>query len=85
MLLSTQRPDSPHQHLLTLVGKGGVIYLIDRDNLGHFNPENDGSRALFGAGLQHPGIPRSVSMSAMATRGEVHLRALFDRAAVISF
>src|SRR5215831_1849351 len=41
MLLPTQRPGSPHQHLLTLVGKGGVIYLIDRDNLGHFNPNND--------------------------------------------
>ena len=41
MLLPTQRPGSPHQHLLTLGGKGGVIYLIDRDNLGHFNPNND--------------------------------------------
>jgi outer membrane protein assembly factor BamB len=41
MLLPTQRPDSPHQHLLTLGGKGGVIYLIDRDNMGHFNPNND--------------------------------------------
>ena len=41
MLLPTQRPGSPHQHLLTVVGKGGVIYLIDRDNLGHFNPDND--------------------------------------------
>jgi len=30
MLLPTQRPGSPHQHLLTLGGKGGVIYLIDR-------------------------------------------------------
>jgi outer membrane protein assembly factor BamB len=41
MLLPTQRPGSPHQHLLTLGGKGGVIYLIDRDNMGHFNPNND--------------------------------------------
>ncbi len=41
MLLPTQRPGSPHQHLLTLAGKGAVIYLIDRDNLGHFNPNND--------------------------------------------
>jgi outer membrane protein assembly factor BamB len=41
MLLPTQRPGSPHQHLLTLGGKGGVIYLIDRDDLGHFNPNND--------------------------------------------
>ncbi len=41
MLLPTQRPGSPHQHLLTLAGKGAVIYLIDRDNMGHFNPNND--------------------------------------------
>jgi hypothetical protein len=41
MLLPTQRPGSAHQHLLTLGGKGGVIYLIDRDNMGHFNPNND--------------------------------------------
>jgi outer membrane protein assembly factor BamB len=41
MLLPTQRRGSPHQHLLTLGGKGGVIYLIDRDNMGHFNPNND--------------------------------------------
>jgi hypothetical protein len=41
MLLPTQRPGSPHQYLLTLGGKGGVIYLIDRDNMGHFNPNND--------------------------------------------
>jgi outer membrane protein assembly factor BamB len=41
MLLPTQRAGAPHRHLLTLVGKGGVIYLLDRDNLGHFNPNND--------------------------------------------
>jgi hypothetical protein len=38
MLLPKQRPGSPHQHLLTVVGKGGVIYLIDRDILGHSIP-----------------------------------------------
>jgi hypothetical protein len=41
MLLPTQPPGSPHRNLLTLVGKGAVIYLIDQDNLGHFNPNND--------------------------------------------
>ena len=31
----------PHQHLLVQVGKEGSIYLIDRDKMGHFNPNNN--------------------------------------------
>jgi len=31
----------PHPHLLVTAGKGGTIYLIDRDNMGHFNPTDD--------------------------------------------
>ena len=36
-------PDQPgaHPHLLTVAGKEGRIYLIDRDNLGHFNATSD--------------------------------------------
>lgn len=41
MLLPTQSPRAPHRHLLTLGGKGGVVYLIDRDNMGQFNPDSD--------------------------------------------
>lgn len=31
----------PHQHLLIEVGKEGSIYLIDRDRMGHYNPNNN--------------------------------------------
>jgi hypothetical protein len=31
----------PHPHLLVTAGKNGTIYLIDRDNMGHFNPNDD--------------------------------------------
>src|SRR5205807_2149813 len=38
-------PDSAglpgHPHLMVASGKEGKIYLIDRDNLGHFDPNND--------------------------------------------
>jgi hypothetical protein len=38
MLLPPQPRGSPHRDLLVMGDKGGTIYLIDRDNLGKFNP-----------------------------------------------
>jgi hypothetical protein len=31
----------PYPHLLMSAGKGGNIYVINRDNMGHYNPAND--------------------------------------------
>lgn len=31
----------PHTHLLVQSGKEGTIYLIDRDHMGHYNPNNN--------------------------------------------
>lgn len=39
MLLPDQ--PGPHPHLLVVAGKEGVIYLLNRDNLGDFNPVSD--------------------------------------------
>lgn len=41
LLLPDQGEGSPHQHLLVQVGKSGSIYLIDRDHMGGFNPNNN--------------------------------------------
>jgi hypothetical protein len=35
----------PHKHLLVEAGKEGTIYLIDRDHMGHYNP-NDNSQIV---------------------------------------
>ena len=31
----------PHPELVVIAGKGGTIYLIDRDHMGHYQPKND--------------------------------------------
>ena len=41
LLLPDQGQGSPHQHLLVQVGKSGSIYLINRDHMGYYNPNNN--------------------------------------------
>jgi hypothetical protein len=41
LLLPDQGEGAPHQHLLIQVGKSGSIYMIDRDHMGGFNPNNN--------------------------------------------
>lgn len=40
VLLPTQS-GAPHPNLLTVAGKDGTVYLLDRDNLGKWNPDHD--------------------------------------------
>jgi hypothetical protein len=39
----TLLPDQPgtHPHMAVVEGKGGVLYLVDRDHMGHWQPAND--------------------------------------------
>jgi uncharacterized repeat protein (TIGR03806 family) len=41
LLLPDYVGNSTHQHLIVGAGKEGKIYLIDRDNMGHYNSVND--------------------------------------------
>lgn len=41
VLLPEEVGSTNHPHLIVGAGKGGTIYLVDRDNMGHFNAGND--------------------------------------------
>jgi hypothetical protein len=41
VLLPDEVGSTNHPHLIVGAGKGGTIYLVDRDNMGHFNAAND--------------------------------------------
>ena len=41
ILLPDSVGSAAHRHLLTSAGKEGRIYVLDRDNLGHYNPTDD--------------------------------------------
>jgi len=40
-VLLVDQPSGPYPHLLVNAGKNGTIYVINRDNMGHYNPNND--------------------------------------------
>jgi len=60
-------PDSAgiagHPHLMVAAGKEGKIYLIDRDNMGHFDPNNDHVLNAVSDGAGHLTPPKLISGS----------------------
>jgi hypothetical protein len=40
-VLLVDQPTGPAYHLLVSAGKGGTIYVVDRDNMGHYNAANN--------------------------------------------
>jgi len=56
VLLPNQSSGNGPTHLLTELGKEGVIYLIDRDNMGEYNPVDLDQIWQFVAGVLQPGL-----------------------------
>ena len=42
VLLPDDVGSTAHPHLIVGAGKESKVYLVDRDNMGHYNPQNDG-------------------------------------------
>ena len=40
-VLLVDQNSGPYPHLLVTAGKNGTIYVVNRDNMGHYNPNND--------------------------------------------
>ena len=57
-----------HPNLLVAAGKEGKIYLIDRDDMGHFDPNNDNvlNAVPDGSGQNTPPVQLSGSLSTPA-------------------
>jgi hypothetical protein len=43
VLLLPDQPGTPHPHLIIGAGKNATVYLVDRDSMGHYNPNNNGN------------------------------------------
>lgn len=56
VLLPNQSSGNGPTHLLTELGKEGVIYLIDRDNMGQYDPVDLDQIWQFVAGVLQPGL-----------------------------
>jgi hypothetical protein len=57
MLLPDSVGNSQHPHLIVETGKTGRLYLIDRDNMGHFNSDHDAVvQELYLTGQQSSGV-----------------------------
>ena len=41
LLLPDDAGSAAHPHLIVGGGKAGIIFLVDRDNMGHYNPADD--------------------------------------------
>jgi hypothetical protein len=69
----------PHPHLLVTAGKNGTIYVINRDNLGHYNPNNDNQVVQSLVGILPNGTSETGNYSApVYFNGNVYYCAVAD-------
>ncbi len=60
VLVLPDQPGGAHPHLAVATGKQGILYLLDRDNMGHYNPAGDTQivqEVSPGAGGEVNGVP----------------------------
>jgi hypothetical protein len=68
-----------YPHLLISAGKGGTIYVVNRDNMGHYNPNNDNQivQSLVG-GLPNGGAEAGNFSAPVYFNGYVYFAAVND-------
>ncbi|MGC2112827.1 MAG: PQQ-binding-like beta-propeller repeat protein [Candidatus Korobacteraceae bacterium] len=54
-VLLPAQPGAPHQHLLTVLSKGGTLYLIDADNMGKWRANNN-NQIVQSFAIDSPGV-----------------------------
>jgi IPT/TIG domain/Fibronectin type III domain/Abnormal spindle-like microcephaly-assoc'd, ASPM-SPD-2-Hydin len=78
-VLLVDQASGPYPHLLISAGKGGTIYVVNRDNMGHYNPNNDNQivQALVG-GLPNGGPEVGNFSAPVYFNGYVYFAAVND-------
>ncbi len=78
-VLLVDQPTSQYPHLLISAGKDGTIYVVNRDNMGHYNPNNNNQIVQTLAGALPNGDQESGNFSApVYYNGYVYFAAVND-------
>jgi hypothetical protein len=85
MLLPDSVGSAQHPHLMVETGKTGRLYLIDRDNMGHFNSDHDAVvQELYLTGQQSSGVwGNAAFVQVNATTGLIYYHGSGDVARAI--
>ncbi len=86
LLLPDGTGSAAHPHLLVSGSKSGTVYLVDRDNLGHFQPDGDSQivQSLHGAVGPLFGIPAYFNNTVYFSAAHDQVKAFSIRAGLLS-